>query len=231
MRILTYYEKTVLEALKNGPKPRNVLFKELCPKTMSIKKLQTTLNELEDEGRIICRPRRIGESHKWTSVYALPKHRHLLEADYSQIARAVKYLRLELCRNPEVEEVAAKIGEDPEGVRKLLFKHASELRWKPPTPEEKEEAKKLREKARKLAAMIKYSLDNEIDLSEISVEDIKRAEFLLKHQFESIKNEDVGIIGIILGSGFPPPPERKERSKKEATEATKKLRNLKKVEP
>jgi DNA-binding HxlR family transcriptional regulator len=231
MRILTYYEKTVLEALKNGPKPRNVLFKELCPKTMSIKKLQTTLNELEDEGRIICRPRRIGESHKWTSVYALPKHRHLLEADYSQIARAVKYLRLELCRNPEVEEVAAEIGEVPESVRKLLFKHASELRWKPPTPEEREEAKKLREEARKLAAKIKYSLDDEIILSEISMEDIKRAEFLLENQLKSIKTEDIGAGGVLLGPGFPLPPSPKERSRKEIIEAIKKLRNLKKGEP
>jgi len=225
---LTYYEKTVLEALKNGPKPRNVLFKELCPKTMNIKKLQTTLNELEDEGRIICRPRRIGESHKWTSVYALPKHRHLLEADYSQIARAVKYLRLELCRNPEVEEVAAKIGEDPEGVRKLLFKHASELRWKPPTPEEKEEAKKLRERARKLAASIKFSLDEDINVSELSMEDVRRADFLLKHQFRSIKTEDIPVRGVVLGLGFPSPPSPKERSKKEAIEAIKKLRKLKK---
>jgi len=228
MRILPGYEKSVLEALKNGPKPRNILIKELCPKIMSEKKLQTTLNELEEERRIFCRPMRIGKSHKWTSVYALPIHQHLLEADYSQVARAVKHLRLELCRNPEVEEVAAKIGEDPENVRKLVFKHASELRWKPPSPEEKEEAKKLRQKAWELAAQIKYSLDNEIDTSEISMEDIKRATFLLKHQLNSIKLKHLPIRGVVLGPGFPTPSPPRERGKKEIIEAIKRLRGLKK---
>jgi len=231
VKLLSHYREAVIEILEKGPKPRFELIRELCPRIMSEKKLQKTLNELEGERIIIAVPKRIGKTYKWTSFYALPKHRYLLEVELDRVARTLKYLSLELCRNPEVEEVAAKIGEDPESVRTLLFKHAPELRWKPPTPMEKEEAEKLREKTRKLAAMIKYSLDDEIDLSEISVEDIKRAKFLLKHQFESIKDEDVGIIGIILGPGFPPPPERKERSKKEAIEAVKKLRNLKKVKP
>jgi len=230
MRILPGYEKSVLETLKNGPKPRNILIKELCPKIMSEKKLQTTLNELEEERRIFCRPMRIGKSHKWTSVYALPIHRHLLEADYSQVARAVKHLRLELCRNPEVEEVAAKIGEDPENVRKLVFKHASELRWKPPTPEEREKAKESQKKAWELAAQIKYSWDDEISLPEISLEDIKRAEFLLTHQLGSIKPEHLPFIGSVLGPGINigPPPIR-ERGKKEIIDAIKKLRGLKRT--
>lgn len=198
---------------------------------MSKKKLQKVLNQLEDEAIIVNVPRRIGKTHKWTSFYALPKHRYLLEVELGQVAKALKYLRLELCRNPEVEEVAAKIDKDPEGVRKILFEHASELNWKPPTPEDKEESKKLRDEAKRVSALIKYSLDYKIDLSEVSMEDIKNAEFLLKHQFNSVKTEDFGIIGVVLGFGSPPPPPPKERSKKEAIEAIKRLRNLKKLEP
>lgn len=231
VKFLPFYRKAVIEVLKKGPKPRHELFKELCPRMMSQKKLQNTLNELGDERIIVCVPKRIGETHKWTSFYALPKHRYLLEVGLDQVAKALKYLRSELCRNPEVEEVAAKIGVDPESVRKLLFKYAPDLKWKPPMPEEKEEAKKLREEARKLAARIKYSLDNEISLSKISMEDIKRAEFLLKHRFKSIKTEDFGVRTILLGLGSSLPPPPKERSRKETIEAIRKLRNLKKVQP
>jgi len=229
-RILDIYEKAVIAALKNGPKPRYDLVKELCPKTMSKKKLQRTLNELEDEGRIICIPKRTEKTHKWTSCYALPKHRYLLEVELGEVAKALKYLRLELCRNPRVEEVAARIGEDPENVRKLLFKHATELKWKPPTPEGTDQAKESRKKARELAAQIKYSWDTEISLSEISLEDMKRAEFLLEHQLESIKPEHLPSRGTLVGLGIHvgPPPVR-ERGKKQAIEAIKKLRNLKEV--
>ena len=228
-QIVTFYRKAVIKILEQGPKPRYELVGELCPITMSKKKLQKTLNELEDEEIIVCVPNRIRGTHRWTSFYALPRHRYLLEVELDQVTKALKYLRLELCRNPEVEEVAAKIGEDPESVRKLLFKHAPKLKWKPPTPREKEEAKKLREETRKLAAWIKYSLDDEINLSEISMEDIKRAEFLLEHQLKSIKTEDIGVRGYLLGPGFPLPPPPKERSRKEVNEAIKKLRSLKKA--
>ena len=225
---MAFYRKAVIKILEQGPKPRFELVKELCPRIMSQKKLQKTLNELEDEEIIVCVPNRIRGTHRWTSFYALPRHRYLLEVELGQVAKALKYLRLELCRNPEVEEVAAKVSEDPESVRKLLYKHASELRWKPPTQREKEEAEKFREKARKLAALIKYDLDDEISSSETSIEDIKGAEFLLRHRFKSIKIEDIGIRGVLLGPGFPSPASPKERGKREAVEAIEKLRNLKK---
>jgi len=229
---LDKYEKAVMNALKNGPKARYDLVSELCPKTMSKKKFQNTLNDLEDEGRIINIPKRIEKTHKRTSFYALPKHRYLLEVELGKIVKALEYLRLEICRNPKVEEVAAKIGEDPESVRKLLFKHASELKWKPPTPEEIDEAKESRKKVWELAAQIKYSWDAEISLSETSLEDIKRAEFLLEHQFESLKPEHLPSRGTLVGPGIHvgPPPVR-ERGKKQTIEAMKKLRNLKEVKP
>jgi len=220
--MLDYYEKAITKALKNGPNPRNNLVKELCPKIMSKKKLQNTLNELEDEGKIICHPKRFSNSHKWTSFYALPKHRHLLEADYSQVIRAVKDLRLTLCRNPDVEEVAAKIGEDPENVRKILFKHALMLRWNPPTLAEKEEVRELQNRAREVAAVIKYSkeddygLEEKISESEISRQVLESAQFLLEHQYKSIKEKDIPSSGILIGPGFPLPSEPHKRSKKEA---------------
>jgi len=234
---LTDYEKSVLEVLKNGPKPRKDLFEEICPKTMSEKKLQTTLNELEDEERIICRPIRTGKSRKWTSVYALPKHRHLLEVDYRKVARAVENLRLELCRNPEVEEVAATIGEDPESIQKILFEHAPELKWMPPTPSEKKEAEKSREIARNVASLVKYSLEKDYSLedreifwrddipeSKISVEVFERARFLLEHRFESVREENIPRMGaLIIGRTYVGPSEPKERNKKEAIETIRKF--------
>lgn len=228
---MSSYRNAVLEILEKGPRSRNELIKELCPKVMSQKKLQKTLNELEDEERIICVPRRIGGTRKWTSIYALPKHRYLLEVELGLVAKAVEFLRLELCRNPDVEEVAAKICEDPDSVRKLLFRHAVDFKWEPPTLDEKDEAKKLRKKARRLAAWIKYSLDDEISLSETSMEDIERAEFLLEHQFESIKTKNIPVRAILLGDGLTLPPPPKERSKKEIIEAIRKLKDRKKAQP
>lgn len=225
--MLSLYEKAVIHSLKNGPKTRNELFKEIYPKVMSEKKLQETLNELEDEERITCVPKRVGETHKWTSYYALREHKYLLEVDLAKVADAVKYLRLELCRNPEVEEVAAKIGKYPESVAKLLFKHAPDLKWKPPTSEEKEEAKKLHQKALELATQTKYGLHDDIDISEVSMEDVKRAAFLIKHQFSSIKQEHLPFRGVVLGPGLSTPRLPSEKSKKETEATVQKLRRLK----
>lgn len=226
-RILPFYEKTVIKTLKNGPKTRKELVEEICPKMMSKKKLQKTLNELEDEGRIICHPRRFDKSHKWTSVYALPKYRHLLELDYGRVVRVVKYLRLRLCRNPDVEEVAVKIEEDPENVRKTLFKHASELKWSPPTKKEKEETRKLQNRAREVAAVVKYrkeddyGLEEKISKSDISREVLESAQFLLEHQYNSIKEKDMPVFSVLMGPGFPLPSKPHKRSKKEALKTIK----------
>ena len=225
---MAFYREAVIKVLEQGSKPRYELVRELCPRIMSKKKLQNTLNELEDEGRIVNVPKRIEGTHRRTSFYALLKHRYLLEVEFGLVVKALKRLRLELCRNPEPEEIAAKIGADRQSVERLIFEYAPELKWKPPTQEEKEEAKKLRERARKLAASIKFSLDEDINVSELSMEDVRRADFLLKHQFRSIKTEDIPVRGVVLGLGFPSPPSPKERSKKEAIEAIKKLRKLKK---
>lgn len=229
-RSLSHYRKAVRKALKNGPKARFELVGELCPIIMSEKKLQNTLNELVDEGVLVKKRKRTDDTYRELTYYALRRHRYLLEVELGQVVKALKYLRLELCRNPEVEEVAAKIDKDPESVLKILFEHATELRWKPPTPEEKEEAKKLRMQARKLAARIKFSFDGEISLSEVSMEAIKNAECLLERQFNSIKEEDIDSSGLVLFPRSPAPPSPKERDKKEAIDTIKKLRNLKKLE-
>lgn len=232
---MDFYRKKILEILKGGPKSRTELIQKLCtekntkPEIMSVKKLQNTLNELVDEGVVVKKRNRTDETHRELTYYALRKHRYLLEVELGQVVKALKYLRPRLCRNPEVEEVAAKIDKDPASVRKILFEHASELEWKPPTPEEKEEAKKSRDKAKRVAALIKYSLDDYIDLSKITIEDIGNADFQLKHHFNAIKTEDYGVLGVVLGLGLPP-PSPKERGKEEAIEAIKKLRNLKKFE-
>lgn len=217
------YEEIVISALENGPRPRYGLVEELCPREMSKKKLQSTLNSLEDEGRIICRPQRIGKTHKWTSVYALPKHRHLLQVDYGQVAKAVEHLRLELCRNPDVEEVAAKISKDPSDVRRVVYQHAEELNWKPPTPADMSEAEKSQKKAREAAALVKYSRENYIPEKASRVE-LRCGEFLLEHRFKSIVEDDMPFLTAGVVNGFYiGPPEPKERNKKEALETIRRL--------
>lgn len=224
---MSVYEKAVINALKNGPKVRNKLVEEICPNIMSVKKLQTTLNYLENEGKVVCVPKRLDKTRKWTSYYALPKHKFLLEVDLSQVANAVRYLRLELCRNPDVEEVAARVGGDPESIRTLLFIHAPELRWKPPTAEEKERAQTLRQKAWALAAQIKYSRDDEIEVPEISTDDIRRATFLLQRKLTSLKREHIPTPARLVGTGFSLPSSPRERDKKEIKEAIQKLKQRK----
>jgi chaperonin cofactor prefoldin len=224
VKISSIYEKAVLETLKSGPKMRKELVEELCPRRMSVKKLQSTLNYLVDAEKIVRVPKTIGKTQKYTSFYALPQHKYKLETNLDEIAKAVKELRLELCRSPEVEEVAARIGVDPDIVKKLLFEHAPDLRWKPPTLEDREEAKNLRRKALELAAQAKYGLTRQIGLSEISVEDVDRAEFFLKREFQNITLEHIPSKGVIAGPGFPAPPSPTEKGKEDALKAVKELR-------
>lgn len=198
--------KVIVELLKKQPQT----MEELCKSAGISRATFYRVSQALDDFKII---KKMGDRHALWNFCELEE----------TVANAVDYLRLDLCRHPEAEEVAARIGRDPESVRKLLFFHAPDLGWKPPTQEEKEEAKKQRQKAWELAAQIKYSLDDEIEILKISMEDVERAEFLLKHQLNSIKLEHLPFRGVVLGPGFPTPSPPRERTEKEIKEAIEKF--------
>lgn len=138
---MSIYKKAVLEVLKDGPKERSELIKQLCPKIMSVKKAQSTLNELEDEGKVKVRSKRKDGSRRWITWYVLPKHEYLLEVDMGRVVGAIERLRLILFRPPTVEEIAVETGTIPNVAEKLAYATAKEIRWFPPTPEMIEEAR------------------------------------------------------------------------------------------
>ena len=137
---MSIYERAVLEMLRDGPKQRSELIKQLCPKIMSVKKAQSTLNDLEDEGKVKTRSKRKEGSRRWTTWYMLPEHEYLLDVDAGRVVGAIERLWALLLRPPTVEEIALQTGVTPENAEKLAYKTAKETRWFPPTQETKENA-------------------------------------------------------------------------------------------
>ena len=224
VRILSRYEVAVLEALRNGPRRRKDLVSAIVDVgIMSQRKLQKTLNELVDAEKIVRTQRREEGTHRTAIWYALPRHRHLLEVDFGELATAVKNLRVELCRNPDVEEIAARIGKDPDDTRRTVFEHAPELDWHPPTSEEKEEAKELCQKALGLAAEIKFSVEDEEEISKLSINVLENSVFLLGHRLETIKQENLPNKPIVLFPNSPSLPMPNERSKEQILEKMKEI--------
>jgi hypothetical protein len=64
----------------------------------------------------------------------------------------------------------------------------------------------------------------EVDLSEISMGDVDRAEFLLKRQFENISLDNLPVRGVVAGLGFPMSPSPTETAKEKTLETIKELR-------
>jgi len=137
---LSLFEKAVLELLKEEPKQRKHIVRELCPRIMSKKKLQMTLNELEDAGRVKAISRRIEGSRRWTTWYALPGHEYLLDVDSGRVIAAIERMWAILPRPPTSEEIAVEIGITPDAAEKLGYKVAPQTGWFPPSPEMIEEA-------------------------------------------------------------------------------------------
>lgn len=144
------YKVAIIQELRNGPKLRFELVKILIEekKVMSAKKLEKTLAELEDEGKIIRKPTELPGSRKYTSLYSLIEDEELL-AEYKpkrigkivgrkpttlegSLKRAIPKLKSKLKRNPTKEEIAIEVGKIPKEIEKSLFKLAKQLKWSPP---------------------------------------------------------------------------------------------------
>jgi hypothetical protein len=64
----------------------------------------------------------------------------------SRVKRAIQELRFLFIRNPSIIEIAYHIGENPDLIKKVVFRFSPTMKWKEPTKEQIEEADiKLRE--------------------------------------------------------------------------------------
>jgi hypothetical protein len=130
------YYKSILDSLNNGPMRRQMLVNQLCnsnPSIMSEKKLDKTLKELADEGKIVKKSRALESRGGWETWYMLPKHSHLLDVDASKFITAVKRLKSLLLRVPTTDELAVEVGITPGEAENLAYKLASKTGWYNPS--------------------------------------------------------------------------------------------------
>ncbi|MCW4046133.1 MAG: hypothetical protein NWE99_01020 [Candidatus Bathyarchaeota archaeon] len=132
---VSHYEKAVLDLLKEGHKQRKSLLEHLCPKIMSQKKLQKTLNELESAGKAVSVSKRIEGRKNWTTWYMLPGQEYLFDVDAARIIAAVERLKQVLLRMPTVDEIAVEAGITPTEAEQLAYKLATQTGWFNPAPE------------------------------------------------------------------------------------------------
>ena len=128
-----YYDKAVLDSVKNGPMRRQWLVNKLCPLIMSEKKLDKTLKELTVEGKLIKNSKALESRGGWETLYMLPGHRYLLEVDAGRVIGAIERLKPLLLRMPTKDELAVEIGITPVEAENLVYKLASQTGWYNPT--------------------------------------------------------------------------------------------------
>lgn len=153
-----------LAYLSNGPKTAKELSTLL---KVSEKTLYKHMTRLLEERKVLIYPMRRG--NRFVALYSLPEH---LDAAVSlsgylpvtkmpdihpRIRQTMETLREKLLRNPDVDEVILELGENPEDkvTRDLVYRIGSTLKWRPPTPREKEEAERERGRILRVAGWLK----------------------------------------------------------------------------
>lgn len=175
---MSVYWKAVQERLREGPKPRLELVRELCPKAMSKRKLQSTLNELEEKGLVLCIPKREKGSKRWISWYALPEHQYLMEVDEGRVVDAVERLKLKLLRYPTAEEIASEADIPRAAAEDMAFRTAPRTGWQPPSQQEIDESVERLKIILFQAAM--KTQHPEYKITYIEKGDVERVEYFLK---------------------------------------------------
>ncbi|MDD3792991.1 MAG: hypothetical protein PHY74_07655 [Candidatus Bathyarchaeota archaeon] len=149
------YAKTTLNLLKDGPKRRQWLVNQLSPRIMSERKLDKTLKELVEEGKIVKHSKTSEEKGGWETWYMLPDHRYLLEVDAQKIDGAIERLKPLLLRMPTVEEIAVEAGITPTEAEQLSYRFATQTGWYKPTRKLIEQTKTILGEALVCAARIR----------------------------------------------------------------------------
>ena len=100
---------------------------------MSKRKLQGTLNDLEEAGKIKKVYRSIDD--RQTTWYVLPEHEYLLNVDEGRMLSAMERLKKFLFRPATVDELAVETGVTPAVAEKMAYKLAAQAGWFNPSPE------------------------------------------------------------------------------------------------
>ncbi len=184
---LDVYEKAVLDLLNSGAKQRKWLVEQLCPKIMSKRKLQGTLNGLEEDEKIKRVDKRI--NRRMTAWYVLPEHEYLLNVDEGRMLSAMERLKKLLFRPATVDELAVETGLTPAVAEKLAYKLAAQTGWFNPSPELIAYAREKLGEVLVCAARIKQNVFSDADLNHIYSDDAEimiEAKRFLKEQPEMI---------------------------------------------
>lgn len=168
---LDVYEKAVLDLLNFGPKQRKWLVEQLCTKIMSKRKLQGTLNSLEDAGKIKKVYRSIDD--RQTTWYVLPEQEYLLNVDEGRMLSAMDRLKKFLFRPATVDELAVETGVTPAVAEKLAYKLAVQAGWFNPSPELIAHAREKLGEVLVCAARIKQNVFSDADLNHIYRNDLE----------------------------------------------------------
>lgn len=184
---LDVYEKAVLDLLSFGPKQRKWLVEQLCTNIMTKRKLQKTLNSLEETGKI----KRVYKNieGRQTSWYVLPEHEYLLNVDEGRMLSAMERLKKLLFRPPTVDELAVETGVTPAEAEKLTYKLAAQAGWFKPSSELIGYAREKLGEVLVCAARIKQKVFSDADLKHIYHDDpeiIEEAERFLREHPEII---------------------------------------------
>ena len=168
---LDVYEKAVLDLLSFESKQRKWLVEQLCPKIMSTRKLQGTLNSLEDAGKIKRVYRSIDD--RQTTWYVLPEQEYLLNVDEGRMLSAMERLKKFLFRPATVDELAVETGVTPAVAEKLAYKLAAQAGWFNPSPELIAHAREKLGEVLVCAARIKQNVFSDADLNHIYSNDLE----------------------------------------------------------
>lgn len=153
-----------LTLLGNGPKTAKELSTLM---RVSEKTLYKHMTRLLEERKVLIYPMRRG--NRFVALYSLPEH---IDAAVSlsgylpvtkmpdihpRIQQTIETLREKLLRNPDVDEIILELGENPEDkvTRDLVYRIGSTLKWRPPTPKEREEADRQRTHILRVAGWLK----------------------------------------------------------------------------
>jgi hypothetical protein len=180
---LDVYEKAVLDLLNFGPKQRKWLVEQLCPKIMSKRKMQKTLDSLKQAERI----KRVYRSieGRQTTWYVLPDHEYLLNVDEGRMLSVMDRLKKLLFRPATVDELAVETGVAPAVAEKLAYKLAAQAGWFNPSPELIAHAREKLGEILVCAARIKQNVFSDADLNQVYRDDpeimVEAKRFLREH--------------------------------------------------
>ncbi|MBI4362080.1 MAG: hypothetical protein HY558_02795 [Euryarchaeota archaeon] len=158
----------LLGFLESGPKTTEEVVTSLRKTGVAEMTIHRNLRKLARDGQILRLP--ILDGERWTSLYALPRHKREavtlsgfipLKYEYKTlfgvISGAIERLQERLLRNPTVDEVLLDVHENPESprLREAVYKIGSGIGWHPPGPAEVREARVRQDKLLRLARSLR----------------------------------------------------------------------------